>query len=71
MGHHVHLVLLRSVLGIMLPMTQCCAARREKLLSWLQSGITQLDLFPSGGSYSNCKATREHASDAESATLLS
>lgn len=72
MSNHVHLVLLRSVLGVMLTI--------DSVLLETEGGASGMAavwhhtvsfFFPSGGSYGRCKATQEHASDAESATLMS
>lgn len=72
MGNHVHLVLLRSVLGT--------HAAHDSVLCETEGGDSIMAAVwhhpvrffpPSSGSYGNSKATQEHASDAGSATLLS
>ena len=70
MSNSVNPILLRPVLGIVLPIDSVLL-KMEQLMSWLQSGHHAVSFSLSGGSYSICKTTKECASDTESLTLLS
>ena len=64
MSNSVNPILLRPVLGIVLPIDSVLL-KMEQLMSWLQSGHHAVSFFPSGSNYSICKTTQECASDTE------